>query len=74
MLPSVYFPDDEKWILSQMRRIPTELCEKAAKGYEKVWNEAFSAGTELSAEGEARRAANTRLREYADALSDRGWQ
>ena len=72
MLPENYHEDDEKWILAQMRRIPIELCEKAAKGYDAALKEAYEAEPiPRLKEGEARRIANTRLREYVSKVAVR---
>lgn len=72
MLPK-HHPHDRKWIIQQLARLPEKHRQTAMKGYDKVFREVYDA-TPLphQKEGEARRAANTRLRRYVDAVLSRG--
>jgi len=66
----LHHPDDTKWIKSQLAKLPTAHKQKAMAGYDRVFREVYHA-TPLphQKEGEARRAANTRLRLYVDAVT-----
>ena len=65
----LHHPDDEKWIVSQLLKLKPELREKAVKGYEKVFLAAFNNATKnIEREGNARREANTRLRNYVNSV------
>lgn len=66
----LHHPDDKKWIMQQLARLPDKHKNTAMKGYDKVFREVFDA-TPLAhqKDGEARRAANTRLRRYVDAIT-----
>lgn len=74
MLPAAHFIDDRQWIASQIKQIPVELWESTAEAYTKVYTEAYA---EKQNEGEllqiqhARTTANTRLRRYVQAVSEK---
>lgn len=69
----LHHKDDKKWIIQQLARLPDKHKKTAMQGYDKVFREVYDA-TPLphQKEGEARRAANTRLRRYVDAVLSRG--
>lgn len=61
----LHHKDDRKWLESQINRLPERLIPVAVQGYEKAYKEAWAnAKTNPEREGDARRAANTRLRHY----------
>lgn len=65
-----HHPDDKKWILEQLYKLPVGLRDKAVKGYSKVYCEVYDATPLLHQKDcEARRAANTRLRHYVAAVT-----
>lgn len=65
-----HHPDDKKWLLEQLYKLPEHLRDKAEAGYDKVYREVYEATPLLhQKEGEARRAANTRLRHYVAAVT-----
>lgn len=68
----LHHKDDKKWIIQQLARLPGRYRQTAMQGYDKVFREVYDA-TPLphQKEGEARRAANTRLRRYVDAVLSR---
>lgn len=68
----LHHKDDKKWIIQQLARLPDKHKKTAMQGYDKVFREVYDA-TPLAhqKEGEARRAANTRLRRYVDAVLSR---
>ena len=56
---------DKKWIDEQIGKLPTRLQQQVRQRYAEVYREAHNAEpVEHKKEGAARRAANTRLREY----------
>lgn len=58
-------PDDEEWLKEQFKKLPEKHRDAAMHGYDKVFRETYSnEPLERLKEGEARRVANTRLREY----------
>lgn len=74
MLPEKYFIDDQRWIASQIRQLPIELWDSAAKHYTRVYTEAYDlmAGKgALMQTQNARTTANTRLRKYVKAVLER---
>ena len=68
------FKDDIEWVRSQVGRLPPDLKEKAIQAYTEVYAEAYA---EKQNEGEllqiqhARTTANTRLRKYVRAVSEK---
>ena len=65
----LHHPDDKKWIIQQLARLPDTNRQIAIQGYDKVFRETHEATPlEHQKDGEARRAANTRLRDYIDAV------
>ena len=66
----MHHPDDEKWLKEQFNKLPEKHRDAAIQGYDKVFREVFDATPlVLQKEVEARRAANTRLRRYVDAIT-----
>ena len=67
MMPSAFYPDDGKWIKEQLAMLAPSLRNKVILRYTEVYNETHTStrgGHEK--DGEARREANTRLREFVE--------
>lgn len=63
-------PHDAQWYSEQIKRLPVPLQRKATDGYALVWREAYGAEpAEHRRSNAARRAANTRLREYVEKIT-----
>lgn len=59
------YPADKKWIDEQLAKLPFRLQQSVRQRYAEVYQQAYDAEpVEHRKEGSARRAANTRLREY----------
>jgi hypothetical protein len=70
-MPEIPHPHDAKWYAEQLSCLPYQLRQRAIDGYAQVWREAYDAepaGHRKS--NAARRAANTRLREYVKKIVD----
>jgi len=60
---------DQQWIKQQLNLIPFENRNAAIEGYKRVFKEAYDAEPiDHMKSNKARRAANTRLREYVKKL------
>ena len=58
-------PHDKAWVDAQLMRLPAELRERVAELYEVEYQQHYNAEpVEHRKDGAARRAANTRLREF----------
>lgn len=69
MIPGSYHPHDKLWITEQLKQLSIAQRKKAIDGYTKVHKEALkSASSEIKAECEARREANTRLRKFVENI------
>ena len=56
---------DKKWVLEQVRALPYSMHNKAIEGYQAAYKAAHDAEpTDHKKSNAARRAANTRLREF----------
>ena len=63
-------PHDAQWYSEQIKRLPVPLQRKARESYEQVWLVAYEAEeVEHRRSNAARRAANTRLREYVEKIT-----
>ena len=70
MLPSRCHEHDRKWIISQISKLPRGNIATATIGYSKAYSEAHDAEPiSHKKDNAARRAANTRLREYVEAIA-----
>ena len=59
------YPADQKWVDEQLAKLPFRLQQSVKQRYAEVYQQAYDAEpVEHKKEGAARRAANTRLREY----------
>lgn len=68
----LYHPDDKKWIVQQLARLPFNYRETAMLGYDRVYRETHDATPlEHQKDGAARREANTRLRLYIESVLSR---
>lgn len=68
-LPESYHPHDKLWITEQLKQLSIAQRKRAIDGYTKVHKEALSNATsEIKAECEARREANTRLRKFVENI------
>lgn len=64
-MPSVYVPEDGKWIQEQLNGLPVSMRQKVATHYAEVYQAAFDAEPQSYRQQNAgRREANTRLRLY----------
>jgi len=69
VLPERYFPHDESWIKEQIAQLPAHFRAVAIKAYSNVYLEVYNATEKPhQKDGEARREANTRLREYVERV------
>jgi hypothetical protein len=69
VLPKRYHQHDKKWIEEQLKKLPPSALAVAVRGYEKVFSESYdNEPIEHAKENAARRAANTRLREYVKKI------
>lgn len=63
-------PHDAQWYSEQIKSLPVPLQRKAKDGYAQVWLDAYDAEpAEHRRSNAARRAANTRLREYVEKIT-----
>lgn len=63
--------NDEKWVKEQLRLIKPQYRTQAWEGYQLVYLEAYeNEPTEHKKSNAARRAANTRLREFTQKVLD----
>lgn len=68
-LPKHHHPHDSKWIVEQLARLPPAYRERATKAYSEVYEQVYvSVPLRHQKHGEARREANTRLREYIERV------
>lgn len=70
MLPKHYYIDDEKWIISQLSMLPVAYIKKASDAYSDVYFGEVGDGELLQIQN-ARTTANTRLRKYVQAVSEK---
>lgn len=69
MLPERYFPHDESWIKEQLAQLPPHFRAVAIRAYADVYIKVYAATEKPhQKDGEARREANTRLREYVERV------
>ena len=67
MMPGVFYPDDGKWIKEQLAMLAPSLRNKVILRYGEVYAEVHAnTRGEHEKDGEARREANTRLREFVE--------
>ena len=67
MMPGVFYPDDGKWIKEQLAMLAPSLRNKVILRYGEVYAEVHTnTRGEHEKDGEARREANTRLREFVE--------
>jgi len=68
-LPKHHHPHDSKWIIEQLAKLPAHFRAVAIKAYSNVYLEVYNATEKPHQKhGEARREANTRLREYVERV------
>ncbi|MBE5251756.1 hypothetical protein H2P46_06065 [Mixta sp. Marseille-Q2057] len=67
VMPSVFVPEDGKWIQEQLNRLPVSMRHKVALLYADRYQESFDAEPLAHKQQNAgRRNANTRLRLYVN--------
>lgn len=65
VMPSVFVPDDGKWIHEQLNSLPLSMRPRVANQYAEVYQTTFDAESmPFRQENAGRREANTRLRLY----------
>ena len=70
MKPVCCVKDDEPWVIRQINQLPQKLRQRALTGYEEAFKEAFEKEPiSYKKDNAARRAANTRLREYVENVN-----
>lgn len=69
MMPCKFHQHDAQFIKAQINKLPQALKTTAIDGYERVYKDAWdSEPIEHKKSNSARRAANTRLREYVEKI------
>lgn len=65
VMPSVFVPEDGKWIQEQLNSLPVSMRHRVASQYAEVYQAAFDAEPKpFRQQNAGRREANTRLRLY----------
>lgn len=68
VMPSVFVPEDGRWIQEQLQALPPSLRRKVALKYAEVYETTFDAEpVSFRRENRARHEANTRLRKFVAA-------
>ena len=68
-LPKHHHPHDSKWIIEKLAKLPPAYRERAIKAYSNLYLEVHNATDKPHKKHcEARREANTRLREYVERV------